>query len=102
VVCIANPPAGEKRARLRKRNPGTFVHTITQEDLEKALQLMAAIGEAKRAYSEHMQFLEQARRSGAQIEPGLYELLEVIRRGGGVEVPAWEKPGVRIVKKKAS
>ena len=102
VVSIERPQQSEKAARRRPRNAGSFVHTIYQEDLEKERVLAKAIGDAKAAYRKHMEFLEQAHRAGAMIEPGLYDIKEVLRRGGGVEVQPWQKPGIRVVRKKAS
>lgn len=90
-----------KLVRLRPRSPARFVHTIYQEDLEKAQLLARQIGAAKRAYIKHMRFLEAAWRNKAVVEDGPLTIEDILRRGGGVFVEKWEKPGIRIAKNKA-
>jgi len=88
--------------QLKPLNPSRFIHTLYQEDLEKASLLARQIGNAKRAYKKHMRFLEQAWRNGATVETGMLTIEEVLHRGGGTYVEKWEKPGIRVAKRKAS
>ncbi|GEM_PF-5916690 len=90
-----------KVVQLSPRQPGGEARRITQQDKLEAVRLSRAISAAKKAYKQHMEFLEQAYRAGAVDEPGELMIEEVLHSGGGTFIEKWSVPGIRIVKQRA-
>ncbi len=82
--------ASEKVVAIRQINTGRFAHTVTQEDMAELARLSREFSAARQAYDAKKEWIIAAIRAGAAIEPGLFRVRLVPRKGGGYFVEAWE------------
>lgn len=90
---------GSNVLTLRRRNLGSFAHTIYQEDLEAILIARMEIKKAAKKLEEKEEYVAAALRGGARIEPGLHsaELIPVDRKGFRVKACAYFRLAVHIL-----
>jgi hypothetical protein len=82
------PPGKIVTLKLRSKQPGRFVHTIYQEDLQELLLRRRIASDALKSADEKEEFIRAALRSGATIEHGIHtaELVPVERAAHQVRV----------------
>lgn len=71
---------------LNRRNTGRFVHTICQEDLDRALLKRSIAREAAKDSEAEDEWIAEALRAGAQIQPGLHaaHIVKISRKASRV------------------
>ncbi|HLZ92960.1 MAG TPA: hypothetical protein VKQ28_14700 [Candidatus Acidoferrum sp.] len=83
--------------KLRKKNPGSFAHTIYQEDLERLLLRKKKAREANEELNEIEDYIATALRAGAHVEDGVHtaELVPVDRSSFRVRACKYFRLSVR-------